>query len=273
MKKQGDILQHQGFSLVEMAVVLVVIGLAIAGLLSPLNLQIELQKYRDTQEKLSSARASIKTFVMTQGRLPCPASSSSNGMESFCTTTSGTCTPTTTFQTHGHCSNPYNGFLPAVTLGISPIDNQGFARDAWDVSDRNRIRYAVTDATLGGIDHAYTAQNGLQNAGALGITPTSNLRVCSTVTAGLSATSCGTATTLITDAAAIIYSVGKNAATAGTGTDELENPNPFSTDNDTIYISHEYSPSSAANGEFDDILVWMSPYEVYGALVSAQQLP
>jgi prepilin-type N-terminal cleavage/methylation domain-containing protein len=274
MISAGKCSQQQGFSLVEMAVVLVIIGLAVAGLLAPISVQVEVQKYRDTQERLKTARESLKTFAMTQGRLPCPASSSSNGVESFCPASSGACgLPTTTFQAHGRCSNPYNGFLPAVTLGISPIDSQGYARDAWEVSDKNRIRYAVTDATLGGITHAYTAQNGLKTGGALGITPTSDLRICDTMTATTTVTSCGTAITLISDAAAIIYSVGKNAATGGTGTDELANPNPFSTDNDQQFISRESTASGATNGEFDDTLLWISPYELYGALVSAEQLP
>ncbi len=273
MTGKNNCSRQQGFSLVEVAVVLVIIGLAIGGLLAPINVQIEVQKYRDTQEILKSSRKLVKLFAMTENRLPCPASSTSNGLESFCTTTSGACTPTMSFQAHGRCSNPYDGFLPAASLGLSPVDSQGYARDAWDTSPNNRLRYAVTDATLGSINHAYTAKGGLMTAGALGITPTSDLRVCSTVTAGMSASSCGTATVLTSNATAIIYSLGKNAGSGGTGTDESANPNPFSANNDTVFISHESAPASAANGEFDDTLIWISPYELYGAMIYSEHLP
>ena len=48
------------------------------------------------------------------------------------------------------------GFLPAVTLGFSPVDSNGYAVDSWG-STQNRIRYAVSNANINGAN-AFTSE-------------------------------------------------------------------------------------------------------------------
>ncbi|HQR50357.1 MAG TPA: prepilin-type N-terminal cleavage/methylation domain-containing protein [Methylophilaceae bacterium] len=234
----------QGFSLVELAVVLVIVGLLLGGLLMPLSAQMDVRGYQDTSKRLEEAKEAIIGFAMANGRLPCPASSTSLGIEDP--------------GGGGDCNHDYDGFLPAATLGLSNVDGGGYAMDGWSGNSVNRIRYAVTTANAS----AFTTPGGMRGIGMATLAPA--LRVC-TSGSGVTATTCGTATSLTTTAVAVIFSAGKNASTGGTGTDESKNY-----DDDQVFVSHE--PVPGAN-EFDDSVTWISPNLLYSRMVAAGQLP
>lgn len=241
-----------GFSLVEMAIVLTIVGVLLAGLLPTLSSQVEQRRTNETNKQLDEIKQALLGFAVSNGRLPCSATLASNGIEA---PVGG-----------GACTNSYNGFVPAVTLGLSSTDAQGYAIDGWS----NRIRYAVTTATTSAINtNAFTTANGMSSTGLNSLAP--NLYVCPTAT-GITATNCGTGTSLATNAVAVIYSLGKNASTGGTGTDETANPNPNSPNNDKVFVSHVPSPVGSTNGEFDDIVTWLSPNTLYNRMVAAGKL-
>lgn len=231
---------RDGFTLVEMAIVLLIVTLLLTGLVPTISSQIEQRQRNETRKQLDDIRDALLGFVVSKGRLPCPATTTSNGTES---PAGGVCTVA-------------DGFVPAATLGITPTDNQGYAVDGWS----NRIRYAVT------IDHAnaFTKINGMQNIGMGTLTP--DLSVCASAT-GITPPTCGAVTNILTNnAVAVIYSVGKNIVPAGI--DENANLVP-----DQVFVSHVPSPPSAPNGEFDDIVTWLSPNIIYNRMVTAGKLP
>jgi len=236
-----------GFTLIEMAVVLVIVGLMLGGLLLPLSAQMDTRAYQDTSKRLDEIKETLIGFAMANGRLPCPASNTSNGVED---PVGG-----------GNCNHNYDGYIPAVTLGIGNVDVNGYALDGWGSSTVNRIRYAVTKNNA----NAFTTSNGMHNTGMATLAP--DLYVCATG-AGVNANNCGTATPLTTSAVAIVFSEGKNAAVGGVGTDESKNY-----DSNQVFVSHEPSSASAANGEFDDLVTWVSPSLLYSRMVSSGQLP
>ncbi len=239
-----------GFTLIEMAVALVVIALLLASLLMPLQKQVEQRKITETQKILDQAMDALTGFAAANGRLPCPASSTSNGVESP--------------PGGGNCTNPYNGFFPAATLGIAPTDAQGYLVDGWGLSPQNRVLYAVSTTS----GNAFTTSSGMKNTGMSTLSgATTNLYICSTAS-GITATNCGTATPLSIGAVAVVYSLGADAATGGTGADEAAN-----LDNDPIFVWHTPTDTNAPNGEFDDIMVWMSPNVLFSKMISAGQLP
>jgi type II secretory pathway pseudopilin PulG len=241
--------QHSyGFSLIELAVAMFVIVLLLGSVLAPLAAQVEQRHVSDTQKYLDEIKEALIGFAVSNDRLPCPASAASAGVESP--------------AGGGACTNNYNGFVPAVTLGMSVVDNQGFAVDPWG----NRIRYAVTNAN----GNAFTTASGMSAATITALAP--NLLICSTAT-GISASSCAAGTALTTGVPALIYSTGKNGGYGGTGLDEAANPNANSANNDRVFVSHVPTPSSAANGEFDDIMTWLSPNVLYNRMISAGRLP
>lgn len=242
-----------GFTLLEMAVVMLIMGLLLGGLLPALSGRIEQQRMHDARRQLAEIEQVLTGYAVTYGRLPCPASFSSNGMESFAAGGSAG---------NGNCSNFNDGFVPAAALGLTTAD--GYAADPWG----NRIRYAVTASN----GNAFTRSGGMSTTGLSALTP--NLLVCASAT-GITASSCasGSALTASPGVPAVIYSTGKNGAWSGTGSDEAANPNQNSSNNDRVFVSHPPTTASTQNGEFDDLVIWLSPSLLYNRMIEAGKLP
>lgn len=241
-----------GFSLVEIAVVLVILGFVLGALLLPLQAQRTQAFQLQTENTLDQAKKALLGYAVSRGRLPCPASATSN-------TDAGSRGLESPLPITGTCTN-VSGYLPAATLGIQPTDTFGFAIDAWN----NRIRYAVTQTNnAGAADANFTTANGMSNQGVTNLQP--NLRVCSTST-GITAAMCSSAieTNFLTNSAvAVIFSIGATGAQASGGADEDAN-----LDNGPVFVSSTDIPI----GEFDHILVWISPYVLFNAMIEAGQL-
>jgi prepilin-type N-terminal cleavage/methylation domain-containing protein len=265
--------QEGGFTLTELAVVLVIVALLIGGLMVPLAAQDELKRTTETRKTLENIHEALLGYVAANGRLPCPATATSNGVED--PIGGGDCD-------RNVAGNSYAGFMPAVTLAISPTDGNGYAVDGWG----NRIRYAVSPVSIGGQSNPFTTAGGMKNATMATIAARSPLlSVCgcsSAVTqAGTAVAACGgscpagTGTAKIADQAiAVVYSLGKNSASGGTGSGEKHNPNPNSTTQaDPAYVSHEPTSAAGEDGEFDDIVIWLSPNILFNRLIAAGQLP
>jgi prepilin-type N-terminal cleavage/methylation domain-containing protein len=243
-----------GFTLTELAVVVAIIGLLLASAMYTLSAQTEQRNFEETRRRLEVARELLLTFAIVNGRLPCPAISTSSGDEA--PLGGGTCT----------APGPYGGWLPARSIGYQAVDTGGFAIDAWG----NRIRYAVSanalTGCLGSLPHFTSAANLRTN----GLTCQPNdLVVCRTAT-GITATTCGTALAVTNQntVVAIVYSTGKNGAQGSAGVDEAANLN-----GDRVFVWHTPTPVGAANGEFDDQMAWIAVGELYGRLGAASVLP
>jgi prepilin-type N-terminal cleavage/methylation domain-containing protein len=243
----------RGFTLVELAVVFLIIGLLLASALYTLSAQTEQRNFEETRRRLDAARELLLAFAIVNGRLPCPATSTSSGDEA-------------PVGGAAACTSAYGGWLPARSIGFQIVDAGGYAIDAWG----NRIRYAVSanalTGCLGSLPHFTNATN-LRTNGI--ICQPNDLVVCSTAT-GITATTCGTATPLTNQntLVAVVFSIGKNGVTGSGGIDEAANVN-----GDRVFVWHTPAPSTAANGEFDDQMQWFSVGELYGKLIAAGVLP
>ncbi|MEO5348976.1 MAG: prepilin-type N-terminal cleavage/methylation domain-containing protein [Magnetococcus sp. YQC-3] len=112
-----------GFTLVEMTMVMVILGLLLGGLLLPLSTQLENNQRRETRERLERIHEALLGFALVHGHLPCPgrgddgreqrAGSGCSGMKS---------------------GSVWVGELPWFTLGVGE-------EDAW----HNRFTYAVSE--------------------------------------------------------------------------------------------------------------------------------
>ena len=67
---------------------------------------------------------------------------------------------------------------------------------------------------------------------------------------------------------AVVLAPGKNGALGTSGIDEAANTN-----GDRVFVWHTPTPVGAANGEFDDQIVWITVGELYGKLIAASLLP
>ena len=116
--------QH-GFTLVEMAIVLIIFSLLVGGMMMSLSSQQDLASSRETEMRMNEIRDALLGFAVVNGRLPCPANpaiasgAAGAGIE-YAPTAAG-CTTATT------------GVIPWGTLGVSETDGWG-----------RRLSYAVT---------------------------------------------------------------------------------------------------------------------------------
>lgn len=258
----------RGFTLIEIAIVLFIVGLLIAGLLGPLETQLEARDRNATIETMDEILEILYGFAITNGRLPCPD-----------VTGDGRADPVfdPNNATTANCNGNDEGFLPWVDLGSA-------RGDAWG----NRFRYRVTrpDFTLPDSDGICNG-NGVE----LDLCANGNLIV---QTRGDNPASGGVEGKFLLNLAetlpAIIISHGRNGfgATAVTGiarpappaanADELMN-----TDNDTNFMSRIFTDES--NGcaddtdetsplcEYDDIVKWLAPPLLNNRMVVSGQLP
>ena len=217
--------QH-GFSLIELAIVLVIVTILIGGLAVPLSAQIEARRIGETRKIMEEAREAIFGYAMTHNTggatprpyLPCP-SINDNGIENR-------------FPT-GECAAS-RGHFPWRDLGTG-------SQDAWG----NRLRYEVTapfsNASIG-------FSNASINMG--------TIQICN-------ASGCVAPGNVAKNMAVALVSYGPNGwggrtvnntdMAAPTSADELENINA-----NTTYVSRAPSKPGAAAGEFDDLVTWIS---------------
>lgn len=244
-----------GFSLVEMAIVLVIIGLLLAGALMPLSAQMEQRRISETQKALDEINQALIGFAVAYGRLPCPAPA---------TTATGAAgaglEPTPILA--GGCANAA-GVLPWATLGVNETDTWG-----------RRYTYRVT------AEFARTASGQTTFAG--GCVPLTNplyaaFALCSQGDMTIKSTAAGS--TVSSNIPAVVISHGKNGNGAytsqgtqlplGADADELDNQltaGGTGTAN-TTFISKTPTPT------FDDLAAWVSPNILFNRMVAASKLP
>jgi type II secretory pathway pseudopilin PulG len=292
-----------GFSLVEMAIVLIILSFVLGAILMPVQVQRQQLTQSQTENTLEIARKALIGFVQQNGRLPCPATATSNtdagsyGQENPSGGTRYMASPAPPAAPNT-CAMQ-SGYLPAATLGLQPVDQYGFALDAWN----NRIRYAVANddsstlaapyddpstpavvdliRTVNGSHPAcggdaapdFTTSNNISAVGIACLVP--NLSVfCGSVTT----TACVAGTALVSNAVAVIFSTGENGNLPDSelgeslGIDEISNKTATTTFySRTPTVKLPTTPNSSSE-KFDDLVTWISPYILYNAMIEVGQL-
>lgn len=185
-----------------------------------------------------------------------------------------------------------NGFLPAVTLGLSPLDSNGYYRDAYG-TERNRIRYAVSTANvdrwLGGTGcspfrgtagttepRALTKSRGMNAVGMQMIAQAAEcdsrfLFVCTAATATATCSGAGNQTLSNGGAVAVVWSLGSNASDVGRTVPADEQENLDNASDDRYFVARERRDTK--DNEFDDIVLWISPSLLIARMAAAGALP
>ena len=238
-KKQQKSYKISGFSLIEMAVVLGVVGLITAGSVGMYSEQQTHVKWMEGDSKLLLSKASLLKFSRINKFLPCP-DTDGDGLE----------------NRTGMACTANNGSVPFNDLGISQADVQ----DSWGNALRYAINQSATSATSIAncpIDSACFFNNttipafDLTTLPVMGNAGTNNLRVCNT--AGCNAATAGAS--IDGDALiAVLVSFNENGAVAGgLGVAEAENR-----DNDLFFVQNDYSESPY----YDDLIQTISANEL-----------
>lgn len=225
-----------GFSLVEMAIVLIIVSLLAGGIMVSLGTQQDIQKTNEVRRQIADIREAIFGYAVANGRLPPPADPTKPNSDS-----------TAGLIEEGRIT----GVVPWVTLGLPETDPWG-----------QRFTYRVRDQFADAIALNTTAPCALTPGPAQ-----ASFALCSegniSVTDG--------SVTIATKIPAIIVSHGKNglggyhsdgSVMAGAVGDELENSN-----NDTNFVSRTQS------GNFDDEVVWIPLFNLMSRMIAAGRLP
>jgi prepilin-type N-terminal cleavage/methylation domain-containing protein len=264
-----------GFTLIELAIVLVIITILVGGLAVPLSAQIQARRVAETQRVLEEAREAIigyalsKTTLVTDPPNPdkrhtylsCPdvididpagdadddtkPDDRNNGLEDR--------------NPDGTCSSNF-GNIPWATLGVG-------SQDAWG----NRLHYRITNASPATPPPGDLPRYGDDVGESFSSTSTGDNQICGS-NVGCSDPAKGDQAS---DVPVVIISYGPNsrgarninlnptaptpAPPATTGLDEAEN-----LDGDEFYVSRSASDVNHPGGEFDDLVVWIP----HGLLIS-----
>lgn len=259
--------KQKGFTLAELAVVLVIVGLLLGGLMVPLSAQYDSRYVNDTQKSLNDIRDALIGFAIVNGRLPCPAdrtvgSGTSAGVEAVtasggpckCTTaSSGVAVATGGTACNDTSPNSVGGILPWATLGLPETD-------AWG----NRYTYRIT------------TRFGRKASGqtSFGCTPGSNpnsaaFALCSTGDI-IIYTSSALTTTVASGIPAIVVSHGKNGYGAwNTGGSQ----NDYSSATADEQENANSGVNFVSNTSIDDQLIWISPNLLMNRMIAAGKLP
>lgn len=285
-------LNQKGFTIIEIAIVLLVVAIMLGYSLSMFPIQQELKQYRDADAELSSIMDSLIAFAQVNGRLPCPDTNGDvNGtgagnLDGFEDTedrmdniTGAAVPPAPPDGIIDDCK-AYFGFLPARTLAIQGnVDANGLLLDPWG----NAYGYAVSESNAGtGPAIDFVSPNGIREEGigaflpppAVGTTPP-DLFVCDDSAAAGNDLDCSPAgansNLVVGNVAAVVVSRGKDPDIAGSNI-QIENADDFHNGtNDKVYIRS--TKNETAGTEFDDVIKWLPPNLLFSKMIEAGQLP
>ena len=283
-------LRQSGFTLVEIAIVLLIVTILLGYTVALFPHQQQLKQYRALNLEMDRVMEAIIGFAQVNGRLPCPSLATGAGNEN---------------NNASGCGG-YGGFVPANTLGLDGRLNEDLLLiDPWG----NPYRYYVTDVYFnGGANSDFTAPGEMRLVGLVDsdfdgyIDLDGRYLICDS--AGSSNDDLCTDAALVfgnpdggggpyAGAPFVLLSMGKNwnepfpagerldevknrGATEVTGTSgtnynvkDVEDVPAAGTVGKTTFVKR---PTGMAD-DFDDVVRWVSPSVLYSRMIQAGQLP
>lgn len=233
---------QQGFSLVEVAIVLVIIGILLAGVTGPLSTWRDHATYQQTGLYLEQSRKALLTFAAVKGYLPCP-DTDGDGDEDRSGAANKTC-------------DKSEGTLPWLNLGLGkeppwqqPVFYAVHGRaDNNDCDTANEAECFFDDTTK------YDLATKAGDTGQLHVKDAEQ--------------SAAGATELVGQALVVVASFGRNSA-------ETFNDCPGGSDSDDegencdgdAFFAHT-TPRTAPGNSYDDQLIWLDKLSLHGLLLA-----
>jgi len=285
-----------GFTLIELAIVLVIVTILIGGLAMPLSAQIQARRIAETQKILEEAREAIIGYAMSNTTSSCTCVYTSIGFDDINSTCSQSLCPASpglvaTTDTATLTLQPRH-YLPCPDLMQNDpeesVDNDGDG-SLRDLNNGREDRYTTDQcATLSGNLPWVTLGTASQDAWgnrlrytvtgtfadkSIGLPGTGggDLQVCS-------ASGCATVD-VASNVPAVLVSHGPNGWGARsihnkmladpTSDDEKENTNA----SNNFFVSRPPSRAGDAADEFDDLVKWISADQLRGRICPAGGCP
>jgi len=281
---------QNGFTLIEIAIVLLIVTILLGYTVALFPRQQELKQYRDVDRKMDEVIAAIVGFAQVNGRLPCPAIPTSTGDE--------------VGGGAAECIN-FGGFVPVNTLGITGrLNADSLLIDPWG----NPYRYYVSNSDNGGDPGAdFVLSGDMQAVGLVDADADTFIdldgvfHICNVpdaVANDLCEIDVGPpiiyqavfgrsdATTVVGPfggAPFVLISHGKNWSEVAAG-DELVNMGATALPNGPAGLPYPLKDVAAGEttfvrritgfaDDFDDVVKWVSPNILFSKMIEAGQLP
>lgn len=242
--------ESRGFTLIELAIVLIVVALLLAGLIGTLRTQLEARDRQRAIDDLEEIKEAMLGYAVAEGRLPCP-DTDGDGIENPVPPLPPLPVPPPV------CAGP-EGNVPYATLGVVADDPWRTTQQRWP------YRYRVTTLFA---DYG-AAGPGLPGSACPSPPQRASFNLCDngdiTINDG--------ANVIAQQVPAVIWSRGSNRNEAdkqigGTASnDETQNEN-----GDATFTAKQFSRED--NQEFDDIVTWIPLGVLQNRMIQAGFLP
>jgi len=253
---------QDGFTLIEIAIVLLVVTILLGYSVAMFPKQQELKQYRAVEAEMESIIDHLIAFAQVNGRLPCPDTSAGAGVIDGAEDQNGV----------NDCEASF-GFLPARTLGMNGrFNNAGVLEDAWGQGYGYAISEINVDVSGVNVDIDLVTANGIRDEGMAAVAPALDLFICDdSAVLGVDAdcTAAGAnSNDVVSNVAAVIISLGKDNTIPATSNIQAENLDDFHDGaNDKVYV---FSPR---RDDYDDVVKWIPASLLFSKMIEAEQLP
>ncbi len=222
-----------GFTLLEMSIVLLIMGLLLGSVIRPMGSRILERQRSETLHQLVTIREALIGYAAVSHRLPCPIITAAAGAQSI----SDSC-------------NVAHGYVPAALLGITGhYDTDGLLVDSWGAPIQYHV--SLSDADNDGLPD-FTSAHEMRDVSMQLLSP--EFQVCDTAVCNQLRAN---------RLPAVLVSTG---AKQSGSSDEAENQNSNNT-----FVSRDLD--LVGTDQFDDIVLWLSGNILYTRLLQAQVLP
>ncbi len=262
--------KSQGFTLLEMAVVLAIFAALLGIMITPMSAQRESANIRKARAELADIEQALYGYAITNGALPCPTFP---GMGGQALSSAGNCD-------RGGAS-AFHGFVPYQSLGLKgQVDCYGLLLDPWGQPYRYSVSGKDTANGLADFTTPGDIRAELAAAGSLSLIQP-DIRICGDASSACNASTA--AASLVADnIGAVAFSLGRhnqslsateneNAGEASEAVSGACSASSFGLAADRFF--YRVPVTEQTGNEFDDEFIWISPSLLYARMLAAGQLP
>lgn len=232
----------RGVTLVEMAIVLLILGVLTRAAIAPLSGLQQHRQHREAVSQLESIRHALWAHVVSAGVLPCPVVAGSG---------------TAVTESDSVCLR-FSGGVPAVVLGLSgPVDSDGALLDPWGRPYQLAVSLFSHDQRGIPAEPDWTTEGETSRIGIAELA--ADLVVCNQAVTG----QCPARSVRASELSFVVFTSGSDNTSAG---DQSEN-----LDADKVFTLQEHSVNTER--PFDDLLLWGTAAETVYWLLRAGWLP